>query len=387
MTKDLHLGINSRYSITLLAFFGPYILLQYPAAAIVRKCGPRLYLSSIVAAWGIVMLCFGFAQDWKVLVALRALLGAFEAGCFSAQYYLLQSWYSRFDLAKRHSIFYLIGVFGSAIGGVLALLFSQMEDLANYRGWRWIFIMEGRYYRQGSNDVRLTIEGLITCLVGGLGFIFMVDFPDKAHQAWGFLTEKESNFIVRRINRDRQDGEPETFAWRKFLAPALDFKVWCFALLFFCSTIQAYSVGFYLPLILEQEIGFSKAQAQALSTPPYLCAMLLMFGQGVCSDRYRLRAPIMYFNACIGVLGLSLMCWLRIPGVQYLGAIMVTSSASANIPGVMTYQATNIRGSWKRSFCSASLISFGGTGGIAGSLVFRSQDAPQYLPGIYACLT
>lgn len=26
------------------------------------------------------------------------------------------------------------------------------------------------------------------------------------------------------------------------------------------------------------------------------------------------------------------------------------------------------------------------TGGIIGSLVFRSQDAPNYLPGIYACI-
>ena len=29
----------------------------------------------------------------------------------------------------------------------------------------------------------------------------------------------------------------------------------------------------------------------------------------------------------------------------------------------------------------------GGVGGIAGSLVFRSQDAPEYRPGIYACIT
>lgn len=246
--------------------------------------------------------------------------------------------------------------------------------------------MEGKSAEPIVSDLELTSEGIITCLVGGLGFILMVDFPDKAHRAWGFLTERESAFIIRRINRDRQDGEPENFAWRKFCAPALDFKVWCFALLFFCSTIQAYSVGFYLPIILEKEIGFSKAQSQALSTPPYLCAMLLMFAQGVFSDRFRLRAPVLYFNACLGALGLSLMCWTRVPGVQYLGAVMVTSSASANIPGVMVYQATNVRGTWKRSFCSASLISFGGTGGIAGSLVFRSQDAPRYLPGICACL-
>jgi hypothetical protein len=52
----------------------------------------------------------------------------------------------------------------------------------------------------------------------------------------------------------------------------------------------------------------------------------------------------------------------------------------------MTYQANNIRGQWKRAFCSASLVGFGGIGGIAGSLVFRSQDAPKYRPGIYAAI-
>lgn len=52
----------------------------------------------------------------------------------------------------------------------------------------------------------------------------------------------------------------------------------------------------------------------------------------------------------------------------------------------MAYQANNIRGQWKRAFCSASLVGFGGVGGIAGSLVFRAQDAPAYRPGIYAAI-
>lgn len=32
------------------------------------------------------------------------------------------------------------------------------------------------------------------------------------------------------------------------------------------------------------------------------------------------------------------------------------------------------------------MIGFGGIGGIAGSLIFRSQDRPHYRPGIYATL-
>jgi len=52
----------------------------------------------------------------------------------------------------------------------------------------------------------------------------------------------------------------------------------------------------------------------------------------------------------------------------------------------MSYQANNIRGQWKRAFCSATLVGFGGIGGIAGSLVFRSQDKPDYHPGLWACI-
>ena len=52
----------------------------------------------------------------------------------------------------------------------------------------------------------------------------------------------------------------------------------------------------------------------------------------------------------------------------------------------MTYQANNIRGQWTRAFASATLVGFGGIGGIAGSTVFRAQDRPNYHPGVWACI-
>ena len=73
-------------------------------------------------------------------------------------------------------------------------------------------------------------------------------------------------------------------------------------------------------------------------------------------------------------------------GVRYFGVFLVTGGANANIPACMAYQANNIRGQWKRAFCSASLVGMGGVGGIAGSLVFRTQDAPLYRPGIFAAI-
>ncbi|PSR82402.1 phthalate transporter [Coniella lustricola] len=370
MTKDLDLSVGKRYSLAILVFFIPYVLLQFPAAILVRKVGPRIFLSSIVVAWGIVMMCLGFVHEWTDLLPLRLLLGAFEAGCYPSQYYLISSWYSKFDLYTRTSVFYLIGVLGSALGGVLALAFSEMGGLSNIVSWRWIFIM----------------EGLITIAIGLAGFIFVVDFPEKAHKSWRFLTEDEAAFIVRRINRDREDATPEPFSFGRILQPALDPKIWAFALTSFCTTVQAYSVGYFLPIILETELGFAAAKAQGLSTPPYLIAMLLMYVESYISDKVRLRSPILYFNSIICIIGLCLLVWTAVPGVQYFGAILVTAGCSSNLPTVMVFQANNIRGAWKRAFSSASMIGFGGVGGIAGSLVFRTQDAPKYLPGIETCL-
>ena len=95
----------------------------------------------------------------------------------------------------------------------------QMNGLAGYRGWRWIFI----------------IEGIITCLLGIGGYFWLVDFPDRAHKtAWRFLDERECNFIIRVINEDRGDAEVEPFRLKSWAANALDLKIWGFAMLFFC---------------------------------------------------------------------------------------------------------------------------------------------------------
>lgn len=72
----------------------------------------------------------------------------------------------------------------------------------------------------------------ITGVIGILALIFLVDFPDRAHKSFAFLSEKECAFIVRRINRDRSDGDVEPFTLKRFLRPALDAKIWGFALIF-----------------------------------------------------------------------------------------------------------------------------------------------------------
>lgn len=109
-----------------------------------------------------------------------------------------------------------------------------------------------------------------------------------------------------------------------------------------------------------------------------------MYISAVVGDKYHLRGPIVIGNAVLGLIGLPLLGFAKNPAARYVGVFLATTSCNANVPTILSYQANNLRGQWKRALASATLVGAGGIGGIIGSTVFRSQDKPGYLPGIYA---
>lgn len=155
----------------------------------------------------------------------------------------LGTWYSRYDVQKRYSVFYLIGSMASAFASILAYGLMQMRGLAGLSGWRWIFIMQGVVRQLHRCWPLLHADpGKITCVVGIGGYFALVDFPDKAAKSsWRFLSERECNFILRRVEKDRGDSRVEAFTLGRFLRPGLDLEIWGFALIFLLVFRPAFS--------------------------------------------------------------------------------------------------------------------------------------------------
>ncbi|KAI1108915.1 major facilitator superfamily domain-containing protein [Nemania sp. NC0429] len=369
LAKDLVLTGN-RYSIVTLAFFPSYIIFQPTSTILVRKLGPRIHISVITAAWGVIMLGMGFVKTFGEFTALRVIIGILEAGFFPSAVYLLSTWYTRYELGRRYGIFYVIGSVTSAFSGILSFGIIHLEGAGNLRGWRWIFI----------------IEGILTILLGIAGYWLLVDFPDSDRKTWKFLTTKERAWVVKRVNDDRGDAETPKFQLGHFLGAGLDWRVWAYGLIAFGSTTMSYALAFFLPLILNDSLGYDVGTSQALVAPPYAFAGIFMYSVGWLGDRYRMRGPIVIINMVVALIGLPLLGWHADPRIRYLGSFFLVAGANSNVPASLAYQATNVRGQWKRAFVSATWVGFGGIGGIAGSLVFRDQDKPGYKPGLWACI-
>lgn len=226
------------------------------------------------------------------------------------------------------------------------------------------------------------MEGIITCLLGIAGYFLIVDFPEQSKNSWNFLTEAEAAYVVARIEKDRHDAIPNEFRLGAYLKNAVDLKVWGFAALFGLSTTTSYAIAYFLPIILRSGLRFSVAKAQCLTAPPYVFAAVVMYAEAVVADKMHLRGPFVVLNAVLGLIGLPLLGYAKSDSVRYFGAFLATTAGNANVPAVLTYQANNIRGQWKRAFCSATLVGAGGIGGIIGSTVFRDEDSPKYGPGV-----
>ncbi|KAI4232785.1 MAG: hypothetical protein LQ349_004789 [Xanthoria aureola] len=370
MTKDLELNVGFRYSTIVLVFFPTYVLFQPPATLLSRKLGPRKFLATITLLWGTLEIGFGFAKKWTDMIGLRVALGILEAGLYPSVVYLLATWYSRYDVGKRYCAFYVVGCLALAFGGILAYGLMQMDGLHGMRGWRWIFIM----------------EGVFTCLCSFFAYFLLVDFPDKADQSWRFLNRDERDFIVRRINKDRDDAIPEKFTLARFLRPALDIKIWILAFISFLIITVTTSISVFLPIILRNGLGFTIAESQCLIAPPYCLAAILMVTSAYLGDRFHVRGPILIFNSLVALVGLPIMGFASSSSARYFGVFLVTAGTNANIPTALAYQANNVRGQWKRALTSALFVGCGGIGGISGGTIFRSQDAPRYIPGISAAI-
>lgn len=247
----------------------------------------------------------------------------------------------------------------------------QMKGLANLNGWSWIFI----------------IEGILASFIGAIGYWTLVEFPDRAKGAWTFLSDQEIDYITAKVDNDRGDTNPPPFSLKKFLHGGTDICTWAYAMMAFDNSCVVYgklsfgrkvtstnhgsALAYFMPIILKENMGFDLARSQTLVAPPYVFAAIVMFASGWLGDRLRMRGPIIIGLMVMSIIGVALMGFAKQAGVRYFGVFLTNAGANSAVPVVMSLQANNIRGQWKRAFCSASFVGFNGIGGIAGGLVFR----------------
>ena len=149
------------YNNALAIFFPFYIAAEIPSNMAMNVFRPSVWITCIMLAWSIIVICMGFVYNYRGLMAARVFLGITEGGLFPGICFLITIWYRRHETGLRMAMFFSAATAAGAFGGLLARAIAEMNGVAGMGGWAWIFIL----------------EGILTFVVGSTGFWFIHDSP------------------------------------------------------------------------------------------------------------------------------------------------------------------------------------------------------------------
>lgn len=260
---------------------------------------------------------------------------------------------------------------GYALSPILCSAILLLAGKRNIAGWRWIFLL----------------EGLLTIIVGLLMFLFLPGSPMHPYpllsKKLSFFTEREIFILKNRLTGEERTDEqlhPITkqhikeavLQWRRYphlFATAIVFATW--------SPLTTYT-----PTII-QSAGFTRIQANALTAVGGFLAVFVVFLFGILSDKTNARGLTVLVATLL--YGITLIVLHEVlPRVnsdkwKVFGLwTLVNAFAVGYHPVQNTWLQLNCRSPQERSISIALWVMFAMIGLMAGSQLFRADDAPTY---------
>lgn len=249
---DVDLGISAAaYGLGAGLFFLTYALSEIPSNLIMHRVGARFWIARIMITWGLISAAMAFVQGETSFYVLRLLLGIAEAGLFPGVMLYLTYWFGREQRARATGYFLLGVCLANIIGGPLGAALMQLDGVFGWRGWQWMFMLEG---------------------LPAVFFAIVVwrKLPDRPSTA-PWLTAAEAQQIERQLATEAEEGASHGgHALKQCLTPQILLAIF----VYFCHQITVYTVIFFLPGIIGKYGEMSALQVGLLTSLPWLAAAI-----------------------------------------------------------------------------------------------------------------
>lgn len=177
---------NTNISLVTMAFTLAYGLFAVPAGRLGDRIGSRAVLAGIVVGWSAFTALTGAATGLAMLLVVRFLFGATEAGAFPNAARVVSRWFPISERGRTQGVL----LAGAQIGGIAAPAVAAY--LIEAAGWRWAFVV-------------FALVGV----VWAIGFWFWFR-DDPAEHPGVNITERE----LIRANAPASPADPGPVPWR-----------------------------------------------------------------------------------------------------------------------------------------------------------------------------
>ncbi len=110
--------------------------------------------------------------------------------------------------------------------------------------------------------------------------------------------------------------------------------------MYFSCNVSYSSLPVFLPTIIHQ-MGFSSADAQGLSAPPYFVATVVTVASCWVADRTRQRGLTIFFLSVIAGLGYVLLASCTAVAPRYFGTFLAAAGVFPTIANLLPWVVNN----------------------------------------------
>ena len=142
LSSVLHLSPHE-VSTGLALFYVCYVIFDLPSNLIMTKLSPRIWMSRIVVAVGIIGSCMAAMKAAWSFYLLRLLLGIVIAGMWPGMAYYLTLFYPPSRTGKRIGQYFTAAQVSAAVVGLVSAGFQKMDGLGGLVGFQWMFLLYG----------------------------------------------------------------------------------------------------------------------------------------------------------------------------------------------------------------------------------------------------
>ncbi|KZP01013.1 MFS general substrate transporter [Calocera viscosa TUFC12733] len=344
------------------AFFFAFITLSYPGTIFAKKFKQNRWMGIACIGWGVASVLQVVAFNFGGIFTCRFFIGAFEAMYAPNMALYFTLFYTRREIAKRLGIWFACASVAGAFGGLIAFGVQHIQSDGALHPWKVLFL----------------IEGLPSFV---LGFITIWALPDRPDDSDRFTLE-EKELVAKRMRRGQTPEAPRSLSWRHVRMAAVDWKIYVEGVVYFGLNVALSSLGGFLPTIIAG-MGYTNAQAQLLTVPPYAVGGFVLICTVFLSDKYQNRGIPIATATAIGGTGYLVLCLVD-PSqlhVRYFCTFLICIGTYTTIPLTVAWCPFNMASESKRSCGIPIFQSLGQCGSILGSYIFPSAEGPRYIKG------
>lgn len=259
---------DHQYLVALVILFVSFALFEVPSNYMLKKFRPSRWIAFLMLGWGVTTMTLGAVNNYSGVLAVRFLLGMFEAGLFPGLVYCLTLWYKPEERAVRIAFLVACATLGGAFGGAIAFAIGHMNGVLGLQAWKWLFI----------------IEGAPSVAAAFLTFFHFPDFPETAK----WLSPDERELSVERLQGVASLGHHQ-ITWSETIDTLVDWRLYLHYAAFIAICVPFASISLFSPTIVAG-LGYEGLDAQLFTVPPYAMAFVVTNINAYLSDRYEKRA-------------------------------------------------------------------------------------------------